>query len=165
MPQEKTLILDHHTILVKIDRMACEICENQTENNELILCGMNSRGFFIAGIMANKIKAILPELNITLVQVDTHSTGQPRFEPKVDMKGRNVIVIDDVINTGKTLMHVIQDIFNHDPESIHTAFLAKREHRNYPVKADYVGISLATTLQEHVVFDNSDPNGLQVYLN
>jgi pyrimidine operon attenuation protein/uracil phosphoribosyltransferase len=61
-------------------------------------------------------------------------------------------------------MQAIHAIFAERPETIETAFLAKREHRNFPVKADYVGISLATTLQEHVYFDNSKSDKLKVYL-
>jgi pyrimidine operon attenuation protein/uracil phosphoribosyltransferase len=165
MAESRTPVLDHQAILVKIDRMACEICEKHTDSNRLILCGMNTRGFDIAGRMAAKIREILPELEVSLVHVDTHAAVQPVFEPATGFANEQVIVVDDVINTGKTLMHVLQEIFNQHPGSIETAFLAKREHRNYPVKADYVGISLATTLQEHVVFDNSNTSALEVYLN
>jgi pyrimidine operon attenuation protein/uracil phosphoribosyltransferase len=165
MAETRTPILDHQAILVKIDRMACEICEKHTESSRLILCGMNSRGFDIAKRLASQIAKVLPSLIVDLVQVDTHSGSDTIFTPATKFSGEQVVVVDDVINTGKTLMHVLQKIFNENPSNIETAFLAKREHRNYPVKADYVGISLATTLQEHVVFDNQDPSGLQVYLN
>jgi pyrimidine operon attenuation protein/uracil phosphoribosyltransferase len=86
------------------------------------------------------------------------------FSPSADFAGKHVLVMDDVINTGATLMLVLSAIFRHKPVSIGTVFLAKREHRNFPVKADYVGISIATTLQDHVAFDNTDPNNLSVYL-
>jgi pyrimidine operon attenuation protein/uracil phosphoribosyltransferase len=165
MSEPRTPILDHQAILVKIDRMACEICEKHTETKEILVCGMNSRGFDIAGRMAAKIKEFLPGLQVTLLRVDTHSGPEVVFSPAVKFDGQKVLVVDDVINTGKTLMDVVQKVFNQGAASIETAFLAKREHRNFPVKADYVGISLATTLQEHVVFDNSNTAALQVYLN
>jgi pyrimidine operon attenuation protein / uracil phosphoribosyltransferase len=160
----KTLILDHDAILLKLERIACEICEKHTQSQSIVICGMNSRGFFIAGQLAAHIKNILPSLQIELVQV-TAEGGMPAFSPQTNFTGKSVVVADDVINTGKTLMQVVNSIFNQQPASIETAFLAKREHRNYPVKADYFGISLATTLQEHVYFDNSVPHALQVYLN
>ncbi|MCC7298543.1 MAG: hypothetical protein IT244_09435 [Bacteroidia bacterium] len=163
-PQDKTPILDHHAIGVKIERMACEICEKHTESSEITICGMNSRGFYLAGELGKQVLQILPEVAVNLVQVTTNTNLEPSFSPLTDFKSRNVVVVDDVINTGKTLMHVLKVIFDQDPNSIETAFLAKREHRSYPVKADYVGVSLATTLQEHVYFDNSNPNELEVYL-
>lgn len=163
-PENKTLILNHEAILTKLERMACEIAEKHTEQNELVFCGMNTRGFYIADTISQKVTSILTHLKITLVQVITQEDGTTVFSPEVDFQGKSVIVVDDVINTGRTLMWVLNTIFNGNPASIETAFLAKREHRNYPVKADYVGISLATTLQEHVYFDNRQPQGLQVYL-
>lgn len=162
--ENKTLILDHDVILLKLERIACEICEKHTQSQSIVLCGMNSRGYFIAGQLATHINKILPSLQIELVQV-TAEGGMPVFTPQTEFKGKSVLVADDVINTGKTLMQVVNSIFTNQPASIETAFLAKREHRNYPVKADYFGISLATTLQEHVYFDNASPNALQVYLN
>lgn len=162
--ENKTLILDHDAILLKLERMACEICEKHTQSQSIVLCGMNSRGFFIAGQLAAHIQHILPALKVELLQV-TIEGGAPVFSPNSSFQGKSVVVADDVINTGKTLMQVINSIFNHQPSSIETAFLAKREHKNYPVKADYYGISLATTLQEHVYFDNTLPDALQVYLN
>jgi pyrimidine operon attenuation protein/uracil phosphoribosyltransferase len=165
MSAQQTPVLNHQSILTKLERMACEICEEHMESSRIVLCGMNSRGFFIATALAQKVKSILPELMVDLVQVDTTSNAEVAFLPPMNLEACHIIVVDDVINTGKTLMHVLQNIFNQNPETIKTAFLAKREHRNYPVKADFVGISLATTLQEHVVFDNNDPNALRVYLN
>lgn len=164
-PGNKTLVLDHASILIKLERMACEISEKHSDGVEMVICGMNERGFYIAQHLAEKILEILPDASLNLVQVLTMDHTAPQFKPQTDFNKRAVIVVDDVINTGKTLMHVLKNIFDADPASIETAFLAKREHRNYPVKADYVGVSLATTLQEHVFFDNSNPTALQVYLN
>ncbi len=165
MAETKTMILEHQSIITKMDRMACEICEKHTESSQLIICGLNSRGFFLATELSRRINTILPELQTALVQITTQNTETPLYSPVTDFKGKHVLVVDDVINTGATLMMVLQQIFASSPQSIETAFLAKREHRSFPVKADYVGISLATTLLEHVQFDNSNPDSLIVYLN
>lgn len=164
MDAEKTPVLDHQAVLIKLERMACEICETHTDSDKLIICGMNQRGYYIAGQLSARVAQILPELKITLVQADAEK-DPIQFLPQTDMAGQHVLLADDVINTGSTLMKVLQQIYSMKPSSIKTAFLAKREHRNYPVKADYVGVSLATTLQEHVVFNNSNPSALEVYLN
>lgn len=160
---DRTPILDHHAVLIKLERMACEICEKHHHDRELVICGLNSRGYYLSALLAEKIRQVLPALRCTLVNAKVIDGGVS-FDVPVDFRGKNVLVMDDVINTGGTLMLVLSRIYGEQPESIGTAFLAKREHRNFPVKADYVGISLATTLQEHVHFDNSDPANLNVYL-
>ncbi|MBL7811141.1 MAG: phosphoribosyltransferase [Bacteroidetes bacterium] len=163
MEPSKTLILDHAAIAIKLERIATEICEKHTHTEKVVFCGLNQRGYFLAGEIANRCKAILPALQVVLVQC--HAGNSVAFSPAGSFAGNHVVVVDDVINSGKTLMQVLQVIFNDGAATIETAFLAKREHRSFPVKADYVGVSLATTLQEHVHFDNSNPAGLQVYLS
>jgi pyrimidine operon attenuation protein / uracil phosphoribosyltransferase len=165
MTAAKTQILDHLAIQVKLDRMATEICEKHTESDKIVLCGLNQRGFFLANTLAERVCSILPTLKVVTVQCLAPEAGPVTFEPKGSFSDNQVIVVDDVINSGRTLMQVLPVIFNDNPVTIETAFLAKREHRSFPVKADYVGISLATTLQEHVKFDDSRPQNLEVWLD
>ena len=124
---------------------------------------MNDRGFALSQLLGKKVAAIDPNLKVT--DINARVTGDAvQFLPEVNFQGKHVLVMDDVINTGSTLMLVLSEIYRCKPNSIGTVFLAKREHRNFPVKADYVGISIATTLQEHVQFDSTDPNNLSIYL-
>jgi pyrimidine operon attenuation protein/uracil phosphoribosyltransferase len=163
MQSEKTQILNHDSILIRIERMACEICEKHSQSGNVWICGLNDRGYFLAALLCNKIGEILPELQCKLLRVNTKNGGVD-FDGQAHFAGGHVLLVDDVINTGATVMKALLKIYEQSPASIGTAFLAKREHRYYPVKADYVGISLATTLQEHVEFNNDDPAGLKVYL-
>ena len=163
MNTAKTHILNHAEILTKMERMACEICEKHTDSSELVICGLNSRGFALSKLLGEKITATDPNISVKNINAVV-SAETVSFSPSADFAGKHVLVMDDVINTGATLMLVLSEIFRHKPVSIGTVFLAKREHRNFPVKADYVGISIATTLQDHVAFDNADPNNLSVYL-
>jgi pyrimidine operon attenuation protein/uracil phosphoribosyltransferase len=146
-----------------MERMACEICEKHIDSGELVICGLNSRGFVLSKLLGEQITATDPNLSVKNINA-TVTADTVSFSPSADFAGKHVLVMDDVINTGATLMLVLSEIFRHKPISIGTVFLAKREHRNFPVKADYVGISIATTLQDHVAFDNTDPNNLSVYL-
>jgi pyrimidine operon attenuation protein/uracil phosphoribosyltransferase len=146
-----------------MERMACEICEKHIDSGELVICGLNSRGFVLSKLLGEQITATDPNLSVKNINA-TVTADTVSFSPSADFAGKHVLVMDDVINTGATLMLVLSEIFRHKPVSIGTVFLAKREHRNFPVKADYVGISIATTLQDHVAFDNTDPNNLSVYL-
>ena len=137
MQSQKTQILDHPAILIRIERMACEICE--------------------------KIRETLTNLDCKLLRVNTKNGGV-EFDSQTQFANAHVLLVDDVINTGATVMQALLKIYEQAPASIGTAFLAKREHRYFPVKADYVGISLATTLQEHVEFNNADSSNLLVQL-
>lgn len=163
MTAAKTHILSHTEILTKLERMACEICEKHINSVQLVVCGLNKRGFYLSKILGERITAINPQLEVIHVNAVVENDAVT-FNPSADFAGRHVLVMDDVINTGGTLMLVLSEIYHQKPVSIGTVFLAKREHRNFPVKADYVGISIATTLQEHVQFDSTDPNNLSVYL-
>ena len=142
--------------------MACEIAECYAQEQELTLCGLNERGYYLAQRLAQEIGKFTPHLKINLIQVQT--LDGVSFEPVSSFAKKHILLIDDVINSGRTLMDVMDDVYKDKPASIRTAFLAKREHRAFPVKADFVGISLATTLKEHVFFDNSNAKKLKVYL-
>ena len=163
MNSAKTPILNHSEILTKLERMACEICEKHINSGELVICGLNSRGFALSKLLGEKITAIVSELRVKNVNAVVEKDSVV-FLPEADFAGKHILLMDDVINTGSTLMFVLSEIYRQKPVSICTVFLAKREHRNFPVKADYVGISIATTLQEHVQFDSTDPNNLSIYL-
>jgi len=163
MTTAKTKILSHTEILTKLERMACEICEKHINSGELVICGLNIRGFALSKLLGEKISAIDSQLKVVNVNAVVEKDAVT-FIPTAEFNGTHVLVMDDVINTGSTLMLVLSEIYRQRPVSIGTVFLAKREHRNFPVKADYVGVSIATTLQEHVQFDSTDPQNLSVYL-
>lgn len=144
--------------------MANEIAEQHCELNEIYLVGLNQRGHYLAMNISRELKDILPDLVTHIHQVTVENSNKATFAADYDYKGKTVLVVDDVINSGRTLMVVLAELFVMGAAHIQTVFLAKREHRNYPVKADYVGISIATTLQEHVLFDNIEDGNLKVYL-
>jgi len=155
-------ILNHKQIEIKIQRMACEIAECYAHEKELMLCGLNERGYYLAKKLNKEILKFSSSIKTSLIQVNT--IDELSFKPSTSFTKKNVLLVDDVINSGRTLMDVLEPVFKDKPVSIRTAFLAKREHRSFPVKADFVGISLATTLKEHVFFDNSNTKKLKVYL-
>lgn len=163
MPKSSITILNHEEILIRIKRMANEIAEQYCESTEITLLGLNERGFYLAQALTKELSLILPNLAIELVNVNVIDMKLV-YNSETNFENKSVLVIDDVINSGRTLMLVLSDLFSKGAKNIQTVFLAKREHRSYPVKADYVGISIATTLQEHVFFDNIAENDLKVYL-
>jgi pyrimidine operon attenuation protein/uracil phosphoribosyltransferase len=167
MNSQRTDIMGHRQILLTLDRIALEICERHHDHGRLLLGGIGDRGFLLASLLTSRI-ARHHNAAPALFRVDFDRTAfEPariHYAPRPEFHGQHVLLVDDVLNSGKTLVHVMQPIIEEWPLSLETVFLAERSYRNFPVRADYVGISLATTLQEHVFFDANDQNDLKLYL-
>jgi len=151
---DRTLVLNHTQIQQKITRIAHEIVEKNTEIDEVIVVGITPRG----SELAKRICAILGEIATGTVHYFdlTIDKDQPLTTPiqcdltKALAQGKTVILVDDVLNTGKALIYAASYILNLEVAGMQTVTLIDRMHRNYPIRADYNGLSLATTLQEHI---------------
>lgn len=161
---EKQIIRNHDDILLVIKRLSLEIAENHVEHKQLYLIGLNERGFFLANSLATELSKFLSADIIKSIQMDiqnNHYIDQAEFS---NIENSAVIIVDDVVNSGYTAMKTVAHFFGLGFKTIETAFLAQREHLSYPILANYVGLSIATTLKDHVYFDNSNPTHLQLYL-
>lgn len=167
MQQTPTLILSHEQIAYKIKRLAWQIFENNMDEKALWIAGIDARGQFIAGKIAEELRQISGQ---TICMLNIHmdrNSFEPRFvseENFDDLEGASVILVDDVLNSGKTIVSSFMPLLGRKVRKIEVAVLASRSHRLYPVKADYVGISMATTIQEHLLFDNADAGALKLVL-
>lgn len=147
----RTYILNQSEIDLKLRRMALEIAERNTDAEAIILAGIIPHGL----VMAEKLNELLPEWfagSITLVSVDLNKRHPEvvTIAPEPAMDGVVVILVDDVANSGKTLSYALKPFLNHHPQKIQTLVLVDRTHKKFPIQPDYVGFSLATTLQEYV---------------
>ncbi|MFK7970444.1 MAG: phosphoribosyltransferase family protein [Bacteroidia bacterium] len=154
----KTPILDAAGIEAKLKRMAYEVYEQNFESEEIILLGISERGGYIATRLAAILEVISP--------LATHlANAEPDLEVRQGkgglMKmafshkasffaGAVVVVVDDVLYSGNTLLNVISPLLQFNPKKIQTAVLIDRGHRSMPVFSNIVGMELATTLQQHV---------------
>jgi pyrimidine operon attenuation protein/uracil phosphoribosyltransferase len=150
----KKYILNREQADLKIRRMALEILENNFENSTIVVAGIAPNGSIIAG----KLKALLqPHLNNEVVlqeiRLDKKHPGVIEVSPEVDTNGKVVILVDDVANSGRTLTYALKPYLQEYPKSIHTLVLVDRTHKQFPIQADYVGLSLASTLQEYIDLD------------
>lgn len=168
MSTTKTLILNAGQIQQKIDRMAWQIYENNIEEKEIIIAGIASRGFILAQRLADKLKEIT-KIKITLAEITVNKDNpleeeiKLSIEPKI-FNGKVVIVVDDVLNSGKTLIYGLAPFLAMAVKRITTVILVDRNHNRYPIKADFVGISMATTLKEHISVELSEKGKEAVYL-
>lgn len=160
-------ILSHTQISNKLKRIAWQIFENNMDEKQLWIAGIDARGQFIAKQIVAELKKISSlEIHQLDIQLD-RTTFEPRFISDTDfdeLSNAAVVIVDDVMNSGKTIVSSFMPLLNRGVRKIELAVLASRSHRLYPIKADYVGISMATTLQEHLLFDNSNPDDLKLNL-
>lgn len=154
----QNIILNHQEIEHKIKRIAYQICESYSPSTTVVIAGISKNGF----ILAEKISAMLKEisdLEVVLCEVilDKQNPTEPikTSIPEQDYADKGLVLVDDVLNSGTTLIYAVRHFLNVPLENFKTAVLVDRNHKKYPVKADFKGISLSTTLQEHVqvVFD------------
>jgi len=157
----KDIILDTQKVNHTIKRLAYEIYENAYKETKIYLLGINNKGKILASKIEKALK-IISDLNVELQDL-TINPSNPLEEIKLnfkatEMKNKMVIVVDDVANTGRTLFYACKPIMDVLPKRLEFAVLVDRKHKNFPVKVDYVGVSLATTLKEDisVIFDGDD---------
>ena len=157
MPGTKTVILENAEILQKIDRIAWQILENNYNQQEIVLIGIENKGTVISELIGKALQRISDKavvLGTVTVDKDNPTMNGMHLNCAKSLKGASVVLVDDVLNSGRTLMYATLPILAQAPRKLHTAILANRDHNRFPIKADYVGISLATTLKEHILFTN-----------
>lgn len=153
MNKSATLILDHIQISRKIKRIAYQIYENHVNEKEIILAGIAKNGFELAKKLKAELETI-SEIEARLCEVkinkknplDTITTSLPPEE----YENRPVVLVDDVLNSGTTLIYGVRHFLDVPLKQFKTAVLVDRSHKKYPVKADFKGISLSTSLNETV---------------
>ncbi len=153
MALTKNTILSHKEIEHKIKRIAYQIYESNANETELVIAGIESNGY----ILAKKIKANLDKISsiectLCKVTIDKAEPTKPikTSISKEDYTNKSIILIDDVLNSGSTLIYGIKHFLDVPLKQFKTAVLVNRNHKKYPVKADFKGISLSTSLFEHV---------------
>lgn len=166
MQPQKNIILDHQQIQHKIKRIAYQIYESNVDENEIILAGIDSNGF----LLAKKLKSALDkisDLKTTICKV-TIDKKNPLNAIKTSLTekeytNKSIVLIDDVLNSGSTLIYGVKHFLNVPLKQFKTAVLVNRNHKKYPVKADFKGISLSTSLKEHVEV-KLDTKSFEAYL-
>ena len=153
MTLQENTILTHQEIKHKIRRIAYQIYECNVNENEIILAGIESNGYILAKqlkLALTKISNISPLL--CKVSIDKKNPRNPITTSisENDYKNKSVVLIDDVLNSGTTLVYGVKHFLEVPLKQFKTAVLVNRNHKKYPIKADFKGISLSTSLNEHV---------------
>ena len=157
MPDKRSLILTHEDVAQKTTRIAYQILEDNYDAKELVLVGLQSRGYEYAKRLAKELKTI-GDCKILLHSIKVNKADPLKSEIEKDfdqanLAGKTVILVDDVANTGRTLFYALNPLSEGKPEKIRIAVLVDRKHKLFPICSDYVGLSLSTTMQEHITVE------------
>lgn len=153
----KTKILDHQAILQKTTRIAYQIIEENFDEKEVILIGVKPNGFSFAEKLKSEMEQF-SKVKITMLSLELNKQN-PLSEEIVFEKGKTVlknkvvVLVDDVASTGKTAFYALKPIMEEQPKKVQIAVLVDRKHKLFPVSADFVGLSLSTTLKEHITVE------------
>ena len=157
----QNIILNHIEIEHKIKRIAYQIYETFSEEDEVIIAGIANNGY----VLAKKLAVILKTISdIKIILCEVKIDKQNPFKeittsiPKEIYTNKSIVLVDDVLHSGTTLIYGVKHFLETPVKKIKTAVLVDRNHKKFPVKADFKGISLSTSIKEHVhvVFKNNN---------
>lgn len=165
MIKQKVEILDKERIAHKLRRMAYEIWEHNSEEQEITLVGIESGGKVIADNLARLLGEISPlQIHVTSVTINKKKPLNHALDMETDLTGKSVVLVDDVANSGKTITYSLHAILSYDLKKVLVAVLVDRRHKSFPIASDIVGLSIATTLQEHIEVEIDNGEVTSVYL-
>jgi pyrimidine operon attenuation protein/uracil phosphoribosyltransferase len=163
---EKKIILTSSAAAMKLRRMAYEILENNQGENHLILAGIKGSGLVVARQL-QKVLAGISTVSTELIHIgfDKKRPSSIDLSNQMDFNDKVIIIIDDVTNSGKSLLYALKPFLAFYPKKIQTLVLVERSHKTYPIHPDFVGLSLATTLQEHIYVEvkENEITGAYIY--
>ena len=149
----KNYILTEQVAEKKLRRMAYQILEGNPGEQQLILAGIQESGSVIARNIQRLLQEITQgrlETRLITIQLDKRNPGPVILSDNLPFDDQVIIVIDDVAMSGKTLLYALKPFLDHHPRKIESLVLVERTHKTFPIQPDYTGLSLATTLQEHI---------------
>ena len=162
----KNIILNYQDVENKIKRISLEILEDNIDQKELILFGVSKNG----KIIAKKIIALIKkyskiDLELIGVEIVLNSKNVLKFDKDFIVNNRSVIIVSDVSQSAKTLQLIISSLMSQDPFKIKTAVMVNRDHSLFPVKINFSGLNLSTSVNEHVDVSVNKDEEFTVYLN
>ncbi len=145
--------------------MAYELVENNLDENQIILAGIKDNGSVIARNMRRILNNISPiDVQLISLSLDKKNPGTVELSEKIVIDDRVIVIVDDVANSGKTMLYSLKPFLEFHPRKIQTLALVARTHKAFPIELDYTGLAVATTLQEHIYVEVAGENIQGAYL-
>ena len=165
MGNDKKYILSKEVAAKKLRRLALEIIETNAEEKELVLAGIRGSGTVVASCIQKEIESLSKiKTRLITITLDKKQPDEVLLSETMDFTNKVIVVIDDVANSGKTMLYALKPFLAYHPKSIRALALVERTHTIFPVTADYVGLSVASTSQEHIYVEVNGSEVLGAYL-
>lgn len=150
----KKQILTEEVALKKLKRIALEVAERNFNEKELLLIGIKENGIVIAKIISKLMKAVFKgSITVVALSMNKKKPTTITIEKNIDVDGKTILLIDDVANSGQTMLYALKPLLEKHPKKIQTLALVERTHKTFPVDVNYVGLSISTTLNEHITIE------------
>lgn len=153
----KKYILSAEVADKKLRRMALQVAEQNYDATQLVLIGIKANGIFIARIISTYLKEVFKgEVLVLELSMDKKKPSEISLDKKMDFNGKTILLIDDVANSGRTMLYALKPLLEQLPQKIQTLALVERTHKTFPIDVDYIGLSVSTTTDEHIVVEVKD---------
>lgn len=152
--EQRKQILSAEVADKKLRRMALQVVEENYTETQLVLIGIKNKGSVIAEKISQYIKEVFTgEIVLLELSMDKKNPLTINLDTDMDFTGKTIVLIDDVANSGRTMLYALKPILQQLPKKIQTLALVERTHKTFPVDVDYVGFSVSTTLDEHILVE------------
>ncbi len=151
------MILTAETAKRKLQRMALQVAEKSAGKDALLLIGIKENGIHIARAIAGYLGEVFKgSIEVISLEVNKKMPGEIQLDMKIDFNGKSILLIDDVANSGRTMMYALKPLLEQYPAQVETLVLVERTHKLFPIAINYNGISVSTTLEENIVVEVVD---------
>ena len=148
------MIMNKETADKKLRRMALEVAERNFDNDSLVLIGIRENGIHIARKIAEYLQPVFTgKIQVVELWLDKKNPGEIKLSEDINFNDKSILLIDDVANSGRTMLYALKPLLQHKPKQIETLALVERTHKKFPIAVDYIGLSISTSLQEHIIVD------------
>ena len=148
------MILDKITADKKLRRMSLEVAERNNDIKEIILIGIKENGIFIAKKIREYLQPVFAgDILLIDLSMDKKNPSDINLSQEIDFNNKVILLIDDVANSGRTMLYALKPLLQQLPRQVQTLALVERTHKKFPIAVDYVGLSVSTTLQENIIVE------------
>ena len=134
--------------------MALEVAEQNEGEKHIILAGIVGNGVTVAKCIAEELKKINnASVEVITIELNKKDPQVVSLQPEMNLNDQIIVIADDVANTGRTMFYALKPFLHSSPKKIQTLALVERSHKLFPIQTDYTGLSITTTLQEHIAVE------------